>query len=454
MQFELNADFLSTLRDLLASGHDSAVLELIADLHPADLADILDEVKKEEAAYLFKLIDHDILSEVLMEMEDDVREDLLSTFTSKEIAEELIYKLESDDAADLIQELPDQKKEEVIAQLESEEQASDILDLLAYEEGTAGSLMAKELVKVNQNWTIATAIREMRRQAEEMENVYTIYVVDDHDVLLGRLSLRKLLLTSPSTRSYIKDIFVDENLHAVTPDQSDEKAASVMEKYDLVSVPVINPGGVLLGRITIDDVVDVMREEAERDYQLASGIAEDVEARDSVWALTRARLPWLLIGLVGGILGATVIGAFDIENHIEMALFIPLIAAMGGNVGVQSAAIVVQGLANQTLRNEGLGQKMAKELSVGLLNGLICSIIILASAILLNFGLALSITVSISLMAVIVFAALFGTFIPLALDKYKIDPALATGPFITTANDIFGLIIYFVVGGIVSAIIH
>ena len=453
MQFELNNEFMTLLREHLADGRDSDVLGMIGELHPADLADILDEVKRDESAYLFKLIDKDKVSDVLMEMEEDAREELLSTYTSKEIAEELVGDLDSDDATDLIQELPDQKKEEVIAQLEDEDQASDILDLLAYEEGTAGGLMAKELVKVNQNWTIATAIREMRRQAEDIDNVYTIYVVDDHDVLLGRLSLKRLLLSSPSTRSYIRDIYLQQELHAVTPDLSDEKVASVMEKYDLVTVPVVNQGGILLGRITIDDVVDVLREEAERDYQLASGISEDVESRDSVWTLTRARLPWLLIGMAGGILGATVIGAFDIEKNIEMALFIPLIAAMGGNVGVQSAAIVVQGLANQSLRNEGLGAKLAKELSVGMVNGIICSAIIFISSMLLNFGLALSVTVCISLFAVIVFAALFGTFVPLALDKYKIDPALATGPFITTANDIIGLIIYFLVGGIIASIV-
>lgn len=453
MQFELNNEFMTLLREHLADGRDSDVLGMIGELHPADLADILDEVKRDESAYLFKLIDKDKVSDVLMEMEEDAREELLSTYTSKEIAEELVGDLDSDDATDLIQELPDQKKEEVIAQLEDEDQASDILDLLSYEEGTAGGLMAKELVKVNQNWTIATAIREMRRQAEDIDNVYTIYVVDDHDVLLGRLSLKRLLLSSPSTRSYIRDIYLQQELHAVTPDLSDEKVASVMEKYDLVTVPVVNQGGILLGRITIDDVVDVLREEAERDYQLASGISEDVESRDSVWTLTRARLPWLLIGMAGGILGATVIGAFDIEKNIEMALFIPLIAAMGGNVGVQSAAIVVQGLANQSLRNEGLGAKLAKELSVGMVNGIICSAIIFISSMLLNFGLALSVTVCISLFAVIVFAALFGTFVPLALDKYKIDPALATGPFITTANDIIGLIIYFLVGGIIASIV-
>jgi magnesium transporter len=219
-----------------------------------------------------------------------------------------------------------------------------------------------------------------------------------------------------------------------------------MERYDLVALPVVDAEGRLIGRITIDDAVDVIIEESERDYQLASGISEDVESRDSVWTLTRARLPWLLIGLGGGLGGAYVIGAFDIQNNPEMALFIPLIAAMGGNVGVQSAAIVVQGLASTSLDTSDLSARLAKELSVGLLNGLICSLLILGSSLLLNFSTVLSITVSIALLCVIVFAALFGTFVPLMLHRYRIDPALATGPFITTANDIIGLMIYFAVG--------
>jgi magnesium transporter len=351
----------------------------------------------------------------------------------------------------MIAELPTEKREEVIALLEDQEQASDIIDLLNYEEGTAGSLMAKELMKVNLNWTISNCIRELRKQAVDVDNVYTIYVVDNQDLLLGRLSLRKLLFNASSTRALVSDIYEkDQKLATVNPDVEEQDVVRMMEKYDLVTIPVVNDAGILLGRITIDDVVDVIMEEAEKDYQLASGIAEDVESKDNIWTLTRARLPWLLIGLAGGLAGAKVIGVFNIAENPMMALFIPLIAAMGGNVGVQSAAIVVQGLANQSLKNEKMSAKLLKEFGVGALNGLICSIILLGASFVLGFGTSLCFTVSIALIAVIIFAALFGTFIPLILDKYKIDPALATGPFITTANDIVGLIIYFTVAQFVT----
>jgi magnesium transporter len=283
----------------------------------------------------------------------------------------------------------------------------------------------------------------MRKQAEDVTKVYTIYVVDDDEKLLGSLSLKQLLLAEKG--SAIKNI-VNTDIVSVNVNEDDEDVANIMNKYDLIALPVVDNLNRLIGRITFDDVMDVVKEEAEKDYQMASGISEDVESSDSVWELTRARLPWLLIGMIGGLLGAKVIGIFDLENNFELAFFIPLIAAMGGNVGVQSAAIVVQGLANDSLKMENIFQKLVKELGVGLLNGIICSVIILGAAFGLGYSMELSMTVSISLLAVIIFAALFGTFIPLTLEKYKIDPALATGPFITTINDVLGLFIYFWIG--------
>ena len=314
-------------------------------------------------------------------------------------------------------------------------------------------MMAKELVKVEAEWTVNRAIREIRRQAEELEQVYTIYVVDPEGRLTGRLSLKHLLLNAESTRTKINEIQETADIITIQVHESSEKATKLMERYDLVALPVVNHEHELIGRITIDDAVDAMIEDAERDYQLASGISEDVESRDSVWTLTRARLPWLLIGLVGGIGGAYVIGAFDIQKNAEMALFIPLIAAMGGNVGVQSAAIVVQGLASSNMGTQNMLSRLSKELGVGIINGLICGLLILASSLLLGFGTSLSITVSLSLICVIIFAALFGTFVPLMLNRYKIDPALATGPFITTVNDIIGLMIYFAVGTLIVGMI-
>lgn len=447
---EINKETLEQLQHDIQAGKDAELRNALLDLHPADIAEIFEEFNGDETGYLYRLLPKDLAADVLVELDEDVRERLLSSLTSREIAREVLDRIDSDDAADMISELPEEKIEEIISHIDDEAQAGDLIDLLNYEEGTAGALMAKELVKVNQNWTVSQCIREMRRQAEDLENVYTIYVVDDHDKLMGKLSLKKLFFSSSTTRSLIKDIYNPKELQTVKPHDDVETVVKLMEKYDLVALPVVNEGGQLLGRITFDDAMDVLREESDKDYQLASGISEDVESDDSVWMLTRARLPWLLIGMAGGITGAYVIGAFDIEKNPGMALFIPLIAAMGGNVGVQSAAIVVQGLANKSVKTDQIAKRLMKELGVGLLNGLICAAIILLASLVLSFGTALSLTVSIALLAVIIFAALFGTFIPLVLDKYNIDAALATGPFITTANDIIGLIIYFMVGGLIS----
>jgi len=423
---------------------DTAKLQdLIDDLHVADIAEILEELSTTDAQFLYQFIAEEKSAEILVELDDDLREDLLADLTAKEIAEEVIDNLETDDAADVIGELSEEKQEEVLSLIEDKDHANDISDLLTYPEDTAGGLMAKELIKVNENWNTLQCLREMRKQAEHVKQVHTIYVVDNNDVLLGSMSLRKLLLTETDTP--IKEIIKTEII-SVKATEDDKDVANIMNKYDLIVLPVVDDMNRLIGRITIDDVMDVAKAEAEKDYQLASGISEDVESSDTIWELTRARLPWLLIGLLGGLLGAIVIDKFNIfEINYQLAFFIPLIAAMGGNVGVQSAAIVVQGLANDSLKMDNISQKLLKELGVGLLNGIICSLIILAAAFALGYG-DLSLAVSISLLAVIVFAALFGTFVPLTLKKDKIDPALATGPFITTVNDVLGLFIYFLIG--------
>ena len=439
----ITAQLIEKISEQISQENTAKLQDLIADLHVADIAGILEELSLTDAQFLYQFIAEEKSAEILVELDDDLREDLLAELTAKEIAEEVIDNLETDDAADVIGEFSEEKQEEVLSLIEDKDHASDISDLLTYPEDTAGGLMAKELIKVNENWNTLQCLREMRKQAEHVKQVHTIYVVDNNDVLLGSMSLRRLLLTETNTP--IKEILKTEII-LVKATEDDEAVANIMNKYDLVVLPVVDDMNRLIGRITIDDVMDVVKEEAEKDYQMASGISEDVEASDSVWALTRARLPWLLIGMIGGLLGAAVIGVFDIRENFELAFFIPLIAAMGGNVGVQSAAIVVQGLANDSLKTNNIFQKLVKELGVGLLNGIICSLIILAAALGLNYGLELSLTVSISLLAVIVFAALFGTVVPLTLEKYEIDPALATGPFITTVNDVLGLFIYFWIG--------
>lgn len=447
MEFQLTREFLDEIRDAIEVNNEALMLDLVADLHPADIGDILDELDIKEAQVLYKVIDATKASEVLKFMEEDHREEFLESLTPKEIAEQFIDNLDSDDAADMLNLMPEEQKQEIIALLEDRQQAEDIISLLHYEEGTAGALMAKELIKVNVNWTVSIAVKEMRKQAEQIENVYTVYVVNDNDVLLGRLPVKKLLITP--LRSTIESIY-DPDIRSVKVYVDQEEIANIMEKYDLVVLPVVDEIGRLLGRITIDDVVDVIKEEAERDYAMASGISGSVESTDDVMTLTRARLPWLLIGLLGGILGARVIELYegDLQLYPEMAFFIPLIAAMGGNAGVQSSAIIVQGLANKSLGFSGILSKLGKEFSVALINGLVCGLLFFVYNWAFGESFDLSITVSLSLLSVILFATLFGTFVPLVLDRYKIDPALATGPFITTVNDVLGLFIYFLIGHI------
>ena len=443
MKFELTKEFINDIKERLEQKDFKVLKSELSQLHHVDIAALIEELGEEQGKTLFELFEDQDSAEILIELDDENREVVLEDLTSQEIAEELIENLDSDDAADIISDLSTAKKVEVLSHIEDIEHASDIVDLLSYPENTAGGLMAKELIQVNDKWSVLRCVKEMRKQAEDIDKVYTIYVVNDHNILLGTLSLKKLLLTSEKT--YIKNVY-NEKVISVKADFDDEEVANIMDKYDLVVLPVVDDLNRLIGRITIDDIVDVIKEEAMEDYNKASGISEQVDSSDDIITLTRARLPWLLIGLMGGIMGAQVMGIFDIQNNIELAFFTPLIAAMGGNVGVQSAAIIVQGLASNSLGMDTMGERLLKELGVAMLNGIICSVLIMLITFLLGYPSSIYFTVSISLMAVIIFAALFGTFVPLALNKYKIDPALATGPFITTVNDVLGLFIYFMIG--------
>ncbi|MCK4466288.1 MAG: magnesium transporter, partial [Bacteroidales bacterium] len=414
VQFELTKRYIEELKDLIQAGEEKKVLQLIGDLHAADIAEIYDEISIEEAKFLFLLLDGETAADVLAELDEDDREKFLKILPSEVIARQFIDKMDSDDAADVIADLSEEKKEEVLLHIDDVDQAGEIVELLAYDEDTAGGLMAKELIKVNENWTILTCLKEMSKQAADVDEVYYVYVVDDNHILKGTVSLKKMLLSQ--NRSKIKDIS-NTDVISVKTNTSSEEVANIMKKYDLVALPVIDSIGRLLGRITIDDVVDVIKEEAEKDYQMASGISEDVESTDNVWLLTRARIPWLLIGLLGGVLVAKVIGLYEIDlgMYPEMAFFIPLIAAMGGNVGVQSSAIIVQGLANNTLGIESTFTKLMKELTVAGINGITLSGLIFLYNVLATDSFALTLTVSIALFSVIIFASFFGTFIPLLL---------------------------------------
>ena len=422
-------------------------VEYTMDLHAADIAEALEAWPLDKIERFLESLEAELVADVLVEIDEDIRTKLLRSYSSEDIAHELVENMDSDDAADMLSELSEELTKEVLSQVEDVEQAKKIAQLLTHEEDTAGALMATELVVVNERLTAIRCVAAMRSQAAKIDRVHAVYVVNDDDILVGTLSL-KMLLTAQRTVP-ISELYrpIEHTVLSTTPA---EEVANVMQKYDLCVIPVVNAIGELLGRITLDDIVDFIREEAERDYQLASGLSDEVESDDSVYQVTRARIPWLLIGLFGGIIVALIIGKNeeDIQLVPALAFFMPLIAAMAGNVGVQSSAIVVQALASDRKENKMI-EKLTKELAVGLFNGLILSLVMYGAGLLLGYDQLITLTVSTSLLTVIVFASLFGTFIPLMLDKLKIDAALATGPFITTANDVIGLIIYFQIGRLI-----
>ena len=438
--FKLTQETLDEIKSLIGAQNTVALQEYFNDFHYADIAEIANELLLEEALFLIRTLDSERTGDVLTELDEDLREEILSELSAVEIASELA-ELDTDDAADIITELPTELAQEVISEIEDREHAAEIIELLRYDENSAGGLMAKELIKVNENWTVTTCVREMRAQAEYVTRVHSIYVVDNENVLKGRLSLKDLLI-SPNN-AHIKDVYIPK-VDYVSVNEDPEEVAKIMAKYDLEAIPVVDEMKRLVGRITIDDIVDVIKEEADKDYQQMAGITQDVYADDSILDLTRARLPWLIVGLVGGLGAAFIMGTFEsiISDHAILFFFTPLIAAMAGNVGVQSSAIIVQGIANDDIKGS-IGARLSKELFLSLLNGLILAVLLFLSTWIWKGELLTASAVSLSLIAVIIIAGLVGTFIPLFLDKRGIDPAVATGPFITTSNDIFGILIYF-----------
>ena len=444
MEFKVSKELIRQLEQFIQNKNDEQLEILLNDLHHADIAEILDELDFDEATYIFKVLDSEKTAEILLELEDDLRENILSRLSPKEIAEEL-DELETNDAADIIAELSQRKKEEVISELQDVEHAKDIVDLLRYDEDTAGGIMHKELVKVNENWNVLTCVKEMRIQAENISRVHSIYVVDDENRLKGRLSLKDLLTTS--TKTPISDVYI-RKLNSVKVDTEDVEVARIMQKYDLEAIPVIDELGRLVGRITIDDIVDVIKDEADKDYQLAAGITQDVEAKDSVSELTKARLPWLLIGMFIEIIASYVLKSNEMtmRTYFTLMIFVPLLSATAGNVGVQASAIVVQGLANGTLKQFSR-KYFSKELTVALISGTIISMLLLAYHSIMYQQYLVGFAISISIIVVILFAATLGTLVPFFL--HKNDPAIATGPFVTTTNDVFGIILYFMIAKLI-----
>ncbi len=438
---EYTPEYLDNIKEIISGHNEEEARRILEDMHPADIAELYQELDIEEAEYLYKLLDDETAADVLMELDEDDRRQLLSGMQAEDIARQIDH-LDTDEAVDLIQELDEEERDEILSHIDDVEQAGDIIDLLKYDEDTAGGLMGTEMIVVNENWSMPECIKQMRMQAEEMDEIYYVYVVDNDNRLRGILPLKKLI-THPSV-SKIKHV-MEEDPVSVKADTPIDEVALDFEKYDLVAMPVVDSIGRLLGRITVDDVMDEVRESSERDYQLASGLSSDVDADDSVFAQTKARIPWLLIGIASGILASLILGGF--ENQLEavtaLALFIPIIGGTGGNVGVQASAIVVQGLANGSLEIRQFASQLGKEVLIGLLNASVLSgVIFVYNLIMLPDDFAVTVSVACSLWAVVMFATILGTVVPLTLEKLKINPALATGPFIQISNDIVGLIIY------------
>ena len=438
---------INEIINLVDNNDEKKLRNKFDELHHADVAEILEELHFDQATYIIKLLDSEETSDILMELDDDYREKILKNLSAKEIAEE-VEELDTDDATDIIAELPEERQKKVISKIEDKDHKADIKELLKYDDDSAGGLMAKELIKVNENWPVTRCVKEMRLQASEVTRVHSVYVVDNNDMLLGRLSLKDLLVANP--KSNIKSIYISK-VDFVNVNDTAEHVASIMQKYDLGAIPVVDDKKKLLGRITIDDIVDLIKEEAEKDYQLAAGITQDVDVDDSIYKLSWARLPWLFLGLLGGIGAAAVMGGFEevLLQYKILFYFTPLIAAMAGNVGVQSSAIIVQGLANNDIK-DSINNRLFKETLLSILNGIILAIFLFGFIFfVLSEETNVALAISLSLVAVIIVAGIVGTFIPLFLNKRGIDPAIATGPFITTSNDIFGILIYFLIAKLI-----
>jgi magnesium transporter len=446
MPFELTKELIEKIEVLVEEQKDQELQSHLEEFHHADIAEILDELTMDEATYIIKLLGSDQTSEVLMEMDEDDREKILRNLNAKEIANE-IEEMDTDDAADIISELSEDIKTQVISNIKDKEHAENIVELLKYDENSAGGLMAKELIRVNENWSVTGCMTEMRNQAENVTRVHSIYVVDNKGRLKGRLSLKDLI--TASSKAEIGDVYI-RNVDYVDVHTSGEEVARLMQKYDLEAIPVVDEFGRLVGRITVDDIIDFIKEEADKDYQMAAGISEDVEADSSVWELTRARLPWLILGLFGGLGAVYVMQGFDsaLEEYEILFFFTPLIAAMAGNVGVQSSAIIVQGLANDSVK-DSLVKRLLKEVALSIINGSALAILVLVFGAATSMEFLVSLSIAVSILSVIIMAALIGTFVPIILNKRGMDPAIATGPFITTSNDIIGILAYFYIAKLI-----
>ncbi|MDM8546647.1 magnesium transporter [Candidatus Venteria ishoeyi] len=443
---EAEAALFNTLYELIEEGKRDIVLDKIHDWHPADIAPIVLHLPYPYARQFFQWLPTELASGVLAELDDEFRTSLLSEATVPRLTP-LLEELDTDDAADVLSNLPPHLIAKLLPTLSD---SSAIAQLLTYEEDSAGGIMAAHYVAVPNGWSVRQAIEAVRRHADQIEELSELFVVNEHGHLLGSVSLKDLLLAVPMTP--ITQI-TDTDVVSVPTDMDQEEVALVMERYDMLSLPVVDDSNCLVGCITIDDVVDVIREEAEEDQRKMGGISADEQPTSSVWQIVRGRLPWLLGGLLGAGLAATVVGSFEseLQRAVILASFIPIVMAMAGNAGIQSATIAVQGLASGEVWSSDLLPRLSKELLGAVVNGLVVAVTLIISILLfstvMNFDnpLKLALTSSLSLFLVVIIAASLGATIPLLLHRFGIDPAVATGVFITTGNDIIGVFIFFVI---------
>lgn len=438
------------MQENIESQHNELIIQSLDGANVADIASLLDELNMDEAIYVLRLLNPSMAADILIEMDEDPLGMVIKELEPTELAL-LIDQMESDDAADILILMPAKEREDVISHLQEREKSANILDLLRYDEDSAGGLMAKEFIKANKNWNVVQTIEEIRRQAEKVEKIYSIYVVDNRQHLLGRVSLKKIILSSADTK--ISDIY-EKEIISIPTHMDGEHVAEIMRKYDLESVPVVNAKNRLVGRITVDDILDLMREQTDEDIQAMTGISDDIEESDSIFKISKARLPWLLIGVIGGLLGAKIIGFFEdgLSRYIALASFIPLVAATGGNVGIQSSSLVVQTLASKSVFDDTPWQRFVKGVMIALVNGIVLGgFVFLVVKFVYGFDAIFGLTIGLAMFCVVLLASFMGTVTPLVLNKFGINPAIASGPFITTANDLLGLAVYF---GVAMALLN
>ncbi len=431
---------LEKLDHLIDQGWELEIIKLISTLHPADIADLIDALDEEKKKKLFGLLQIETASDVIMEVDDISRELLIEDMPQDKLTR-IVDDMESDDATDLIAELSREQAQHVLGHIDKED-SEEVRELLKYDKETAGGIMQLELVAVPQGITVQDAIEHIRSSAGEVEDLHHVFIIDEAEKLVGVLPLRKLILASPA--STVGSIMEPATIR-VTPGIDQEKVADIFRKYDMVSLPVVDGDGRLLGRIMIDDVVDVIEQENSEDIMKMAGIPEEELVYGSnILAISRVRLPWLITNLFGGLLTGYLLWLFRITLGEVLALvtFIPVITAMGGNIGIQSSSIMIRGFAIGRVDFGNLRKCLFKEMRIGLLMGLACGVVAGCAAVLWHKNPLLGPIVALAMIIGITTAASMGTMVPAFFKKMKIDPAIAAGPFVTTANDIVGIIIY------------